>query len=272
MGPPPSRCRRSAGAWLVLAGVLGALGPSAEASPPGPGVLGLAEDGRVGVFVVSGPYEARKPTGAPATSTGAKLALGDRPSGMPPLALSEALVCAGGDPDPCSRRTTVEIARSGVVDLKERLAPRGEALAYATFTLRTERDFRGFLLLSVDDGVRVSVDGKVIHSRDEGRPPRDDDDAVPLSLSAGRHVVSLELHQHDGPWQVAARIVGIRGLAPYTLTDLVSDTIGLLDTLKIRKAHFVGVSMGGMIGQLLAGTHQNRVLSTTAAGAGSPSP
>lgn len=212
MGPPPSRCRRSAGAWLVLAGVLGALGPSAEASPPGPGVLGLAEDGRVGVFVVSGPYEARKPTGAPATSTGAKLALGDRPSGMPPLALSEALVCAGGDPDPCSRRTTVEIARSGVVDLKERLAPRGEALAYATFTLRTERDFRGFLLLSVDDGVRVSVDGKVIHSRDEGRPPRDDDDAVPLSLSAGRHVVSLELHQHDGPWQVAARIVD-EGLA-----------------------------------------------------------
>lgn len=87
--------------------------------------------------------------------------------------------------------------------------------------------------------------------------------------------LSSKIHGKAAPHpvtQVAARFVGIRRLAPYTLTDMVSDTIGLLDTLKIKKAHFVGVSMGGMIGQLLAGTHQNRVLSLTSIMSGTLNP
>ncbi len=39
---------------------------------------------------------------------------------------------------------------------------------------------------------------------------------------------------------------------PYTLDDLVEDTHGLLSGLGIGKAHWVGLSMGGMIGMLYA--------------------
>ena len=39
---------------------------------------------------------------------------------------------------------------------------------------------------------------------------------------------------------------------PYTLELLADDVIGLLDALSINKVHFVGLSMGGMIGQCLA--------------------
>jgi pimeloyl-ACP methyl ester carboxylesterase len=87
--------------------------------------------------------------------------------------------------------------------------------------------------------------------------------------------LSTKIHGHNAPHpvaQVAARFVGIKGLAPYTLHDMVADTIGLLDTLKIRKAHFVGVSMGGMISQLLAGTHPDRVLSLTSIMSGTLNP
>ncbi|EKF75972.1 alpha/beta hydrolase [Alcanivorax hongdengensis A-11-3] len=49
----------------------------------------------------------------------------------------------------------------------------------------------------------------------------------------------------------------------YTLHDMVADTVGLLDGLGIDKAHLVGASMGGMISQLTAATHPDRVLSLT---------
>ena len=42
---------------------------------------------------------------------------------------------------------------------------------------------------------------------------------------------------------------------------LVEDVIGLLDSLGIDKVHFVGLSMGGMIAQLLGATYPDRVIS-----------
>ncbi|MBD3232084.1 alpha/beta fold hydrolase [Candidatus Dependentiae bacterium] len=50
---------------------------------------------------------------------------------------------------------------------------------------------------------------------------------------------------------------------PYTLTDLEKDAIAILDIYKIKKAHFVGHSMGGMIVQLLALNYSNRCQSIT---------
>ena len=47
----------------------------------------------------------------------------------------------------------------------------------------------------------------------------------------------------------------------YTLNDMAADGIGLLDALRINKAHVVGRSMGGMIAQIMASDHAHRVLS-----------
>ncbi|KAA0111709.1 alpha/beta hydrolase [Methylobacterium sp. P1-11] len=56
---------------------------------------------------------------------------------------------------------------------------------------------------------------------------------------------------------------GRRPELAYTLDDMASDAIGLLNALSIRRAHFVGRSMGGMIAQILASEHPSRVLSLT---------
>lgn len=50
---------------------------------------------------------------------------------------------------------------------------------------------------------------------------------------------------------------------PYQLTDMADDTVGLLDALGLENAHVVGLSMGGMIGQLMALHHADRVQSFT---------
>ncbi len=61
---------------------------------------------------------------------------------------------------------------------------------------------------------------------------------------------------------------------PYTIDQLAGDVLGLMDTLKIDKANFCGLSMGGLTGVALAARHASRlrrvVLSNTAARIGSP--
>ena len=47
----------------------------------------------------------------------------------------------------------------------------------------------------------------------------------------------------------------------YTLDQLARDVLGLLDALAIEKAHFVGLSMGGMVGQTAALADPGRFLS-----------
>jgi pimeloyl-ACP methyl ester carboxylesterase len=59
-------------------------------------------------------------------------------------------------------------------------------------------------------------------------------------------------------WQLLRR--SPRGAA-YTLDEMAADSVGLLDHLKIGAAHIVGASMGGMIAQLVAINHPDRVLS-----------
>jgi pimeloyl-ACP methyl ester carboxylesterase len=44
---------------------------------------------------------------------------------------------------------------------------------------------------------------------------------------------------------------------------MADDAVGLLDALKIRRAHIVGASMGGMIAQMVAANHPERTLSLT---------
>jgi pimeloyl-ACP methyl ester carboxylesterase len=59
-------------------------------------------------------------------------------------------------------------------------------------------------------------------------------------------------------WQLLIRH---SGAAAYSLDDMAQDAVGLLDHLGIPAAHIVGASMGGMIAQLIAINHPDRVLS-----------
>ena len=59
------------------------------------------------------------------------------------------------------------------------------------------------------------------------------------------------------------KLFGLRPKLPYRLADMAADAADLLRALGIDKAHVVGASMGGMIVQLLAANHPEKVLSMT---------
>ena len=62
---------------------------------------------------------------------------------------------------------------------------------------------------------------------------------------------------------MARAFLGLPVRPPYTLDDMARDTVGLMDALGIGQAHVVGASMGGMIAQIVAIEHPERVKSLT---------
>ncbi|MFF8814988.1 alpha/beta fold hydrolase [Streptomyces pactum] len=53
---------------------------------------------------------------------------------------------------------------------------------------------------------------------------------------------------------------------PYRVTDLAEDVVAVLDGLGVERAHLVGMSLGGMLTQLVLADHPDRVLSATVFG------
>jgi pimeloyl-ACP methyl ester carboxylesterase len=116
----------------------------------------------------------------------------------------------------------------------------------------------------------VETNGVRLWYEDLGDP---DGDAVVLVMGATATVLSWPPELLDALTGAGYRVVRFDnrdiGLSthidyasnPYTLDDMATDTLGLIDALGIDRAHFVGASMGGMISQLMAIRHPDRVRS-----------
>ena len=89
--------------------------------------------------------------------------------------------------------------------------------------------------------------------------------------------IGLSTHLDGAPavsplWALLASRLKLRFPLAYTLTDMAADAVALLDALGVTRAHVVGVSMGGMIAQLVAVGHPDRVLSLTSVMSSSGAP
>jgi pimeloyl-ACP methyl ester carboxylesterase len=66
---------------------------------------------------------------------------------------------------------------------------------------------------------------------------------------------------HAGPVDLAAIWGGDHATLAYTLEDMTDDAVAVLDAAGVGAAHVAGISLGGMIAQLLATRHPERVRS-----------
>lgn len=76
--------------------------------------------------------------------------------------------------------------------------------------------------------------------------------------------VGLSTHLNDAPMSdLPAALSGDLISVSYTFSDMAADTVGLIDSLDLKKVHVVGASMGGFIAQTIAIEYSQRVRSLT---------
>jgi pimeloyl-ACP methyl ester carboxylesterase len=100
-----------------------------------------------------------------------------------------------------------------------------------------------------------------------------DDELCDLFVAEGFHVVRLDNRDaglstfFPEPVDIFSVIQAISNGespdVPYLLSDMGRDAIGVLDELGIDRAHVAGISLGGMISQVLAIEHPDRIATLT---------
>src|SRR6266403_4781235 len=75
---------------------------------------------------------------------------------------------------------------------------------------------------------------------------------VPPLLQAGFRVLRIDMRGHGGSDPVAG---------DYTMRALADDVATVLQALAIPRVHYIGLSIGGMIGQAFALAHGERLIS-----------
>jgi pimeloyl-ACP methyl ester carboxylesterase len=84
-----------------------------------------------------------------------------------------------------------------------------------------------------------------------------EDELCELLAAGPRFVIRYDLRD------TGQSVTYLPGAPEYDGSDLLADAVGVLDALGIERAHVVGISMGGGIGQELALEHADRVATLT---------
>lgn len=97
-------------------------------------------------------------------------------------------------------------------DLTAIYGMRDYVTAYAFTEIELGEAAEALLLIGSDDGVKVRVNGELLHRNNADRGVALDEDRVPVSLRAGRNAILLQITQRLGGWGFCARLTGPDGV------------------------------------------------------------
>jgi dienelactone hydrolase len=121
------------------------------------------------------------------------------------------------------------------VDLTGPLNVDGEGANVGYAFAEVTRDATGPARVSVgsDEGIRVWLNGVLVHERQGERPLRHDEDAVDIEMREGRNTLLVESEQRRGPWVFTLRVLEpgselarVREIAP-AIVDSATGTLSI---------------------------------------------
>ena len=123
-------------------------------------------------------------------------------------AMKAAYAGKDGRPIRWQRAPADAIQSSGLLDLRQ-MMDLDWAVAYAFTNIYSRKAREAMLWLGSDDGCKVWLNGRCIHTRDLQRAAAPDNDHVPMKLKAGWNRLLVKVEQYTGNWALCARVEDI---------------------------------------------------------------
>ncbi|MEN6424738.1 MAG: DUF1080 domain-containing protein [Phycisphaerales bacterium] len=102
-------------------------------------------------------------------------------------------------------------ARKGAINIIEAIGNAQDAAAYLKASVWSPNTQKATLQLGTDDGVKVWLNGKMVHANNASRGVMPDEDKVPVTLQQGVNELLLKVTNGSGDWGAIARFVGEGG-------------------------------------------------------------
>jgi len=128
---------------------------------------------------------------------------------------------------------------SDIIDLTVAKTPEEFSIAYARAEIEMPEAAKGLLGIGSDDGVKVWLNGKLIHENWIGRAPRPDDDIVPVEFRKGANHLLLKIQNMQGPWGFVCRLMSSESQAQKLIAVARN---GDLDATKLLLARGVDIN------------------------------
>jgi HEAT repeat protein len=144
---------------------------------------GQSPDGFILAWLVSGPYVQEGKDGA---------ALFD-------------IAFAPEKPEAKAEWRPVTAAKSGLVEL-DKIMPGSDRVAYLRTQITSDQAQEARLEMGSDDGVKVWLNGKVVHANNAVRPCTPGQDKVKIKLQQGANNLLLKITQGGGEWSACCRL------------------------------------------------------------------
>lgn len=103
---------------------------------------------------------------------------------------------------------------AGHLDLTAPLEMRDNAVAFAHCVIVAGEDMDATLRGGSDDGLKIWVNGEVVHENDVDRGYAPDSDVAPVKLKAGKNAVLVMISQRMGGWNFGLRLTRPDGTVP----------------------------------------------------------
>ena len=104
-------------------------------------------------------------------------------------------------------------AKADTIDSADLGGQKEFSVAYAWAEIDMPERANALLGIGSDDGLKVWMNGKLVHENWVGRPAQVDDDVVPVELVKGSNRLLLKVQNMQGPWGFVCRRLGKAGIA-----------------------------------------------------------
>ncbi len=99
----------------------------------------------------------------------------------------------------------VKVGADGVVNLLQYMSPTDNVVAYGYFSVSSPKQMDTDMYVGSDDGVRVWINGKLVHHHRVDRGLQPEQDMVSAALQKGKNTVLVKVDQGIGDWGFTLR-------------------------------------------------------------------